>query len=242
MSKDCNSQDYIPPLSSRILPLLLAIGVPASYIAVFPSSSSSMGAGGALWILAVGVKYYIGRIVYSKKSRIVDASIGGVWSAFTELGSVALWFHYQISSSPIPSEAVVAVGIGAGCTEIIGLYIYGIVHHIKTPAKPPSEWVKGARVSWVIRYMFLIERLCALSIHVGSRCLIYMAVRSGSVVLSVIPILLFSIIDGSAIYGKSTGWNWYQPRLATRFYFFIMICGIVQIILYFWLMVSSYAN
>ncbi len=204
---------------SGLTTLALAVLVPAAVIAWSTVASLYLIAGAVSWALAVALKMggvrLVGLIFAVRISAIWRAVAAGVWSAFTELGFALLVF--LLAPGPLRILYVLAVGLGATCTEILYLAAVGIVRRPATPWPPPN-WIEGAKRSYLIQHTFFIERMLASAGHVAARALIYVSVSRNSLWPGLIAFVAFAGIDGVAQYGHLKRWNWFRPATSLYYY------------------------
>jgi hypothetical protein len=154
----------------------------------------------------------------------------GIISAISELSVVALYF----TTWPLLSVGQVAVGVGAGSAEaayLLGLGVFG-------PRPPPDQiaaWARGAESSLCVRYRVPIERLFALIGHIGARGLVYIGLHTslvGGVTWISVALLLFTAIDGVAVYGHLQQWKWEDPPVCRRAHLYFASVSLVEALLY----------
>jgi hypothetical protein len=204
---------------SSTLTLALAILAPAVLIGWFREAWFYLVAGAIAWALAVALKQSFakltGRISAGTLPPILRAAGSGAWSALTELGLTGILFW--LLSSPLPAAAVLAVGLGAASAEVLYLVVYGAIRHRATPAPPPA-WLEGAKTSYVVQHIFLVERILAGAGHIASRALIYLSLSRHSPWPALLAFVVFAAIDGAAYYGEVKRWDWFCPATSSRYY------------------------
>lgn len=176
----------------------------------------ALSIGALTWAIAFAIKMPIGKVLnwlfMGNEGRRILAALEGVVSALAELGIAAIYFKVYLPHMTLFD--VIAVGVGAYTIEVIYLLVVGILRELRQPDQIAKlEWSLGARQSLCIRYMIFIERFTALLGHVGSRGLIYLAVAETNLVLALIPLVTFSFVDGLAVYGHLSHWNWFAPLI-----------------------------
>lgn len=181
--------------------------------------------GGITWAVSVGIKIVLaGLFDLSYKERLsakAYAAWQGLLSAVTELGAAALVFIYVLSTGSLAS--VVAFGAGAGVLEALILLGLAFVSKEKSEDKETLPWYQ--------RWTFVIERFGALLGHIGSRGLVWLSVH-GSIYPLVLAVIAFASIDGVATYGTFKKWDWLELKTWKRFYGFVIVVGMVEVMLF----------
>jgi hypothetical protein len=205
----------------------------------------SIAAGHATWYLVPvgagiwGASVYAKRLVMGSASarlpdmRMSDAARSashGAVSAAMELVPAAA-FLVTLRSASLAD--LIAFGAGAGSAEAAYVLLLGIIR----PQIDPDElqaWLRGAAVSWCVRYAVPIERLFALVGHVGSRGLLYVAMMAGGplgVLWGLAAVSLFTAIDGVAVYGHLKRWQWHDPMICRRAHSFFAALSLAELLL-----------
>lgn len=212
---------YDPTPSARNtgrLTMALAVFGPLALTIVSPQTFWYLAAGAAAWAVAVVLKKQGVRIVRRifgglSLTPIWQAGLLGVWSAATELGLVSIVF--VLAPRPMLTINVVAVGVGAACTEIIYLVVLSV---LRRSATQRERWIEEAKKSFVVRHIFFIERAIACIGHVAARALIYVSIYRYSMWAALVAFAGFGIVDGAASYGRLQKWDWLRPRVAHLYY------------------------
>jgi hypothetical protein len=223
-------------LSSVAALIAIAVAPPWLCIALGRASWHLVAAGGLIWFASVCVKRLIVWVTRTHPSRGVAspltlAALQGVISAATELGAAAA---YLAVFPPVTLAGIVAFGVGAGCAEVAYVLLLGIFGPEVDEAELRA-WVRGATVSWCVRYAVPIERLFALIGHTGARGLVYVALLQASplgVLWGSCAVLLFAMIDGVAVYGHIKKWQWHDPAICRRAHSFFAAISIVESVLF----------
>ena len=189
------------------------------------------GLGVGAWVLGLLVKFPLARLVNRLSMRAVSkATVLGVLSSGTELGMAAVVI---IIAGPVmmDSAQVLAFGLAAGWIECI--YILGMA--LLGPRPDPTkvaQWARGARVSWCVRYSLLVERLVAVSGHLGSRGLIWVSLAGGLVWPALVAVVSFSLTDGLAAYGIKRCWNFSDPAVSRAFYSVCAVISLAELVIF----------
>jgi hypothetical protein len=222
-------------LSSLAALLVIAVGPP--WLCIAKGASWRLVAAGALiWLASVYAKRLVmiaGRALTFRPvlPQVTVAALQGAISAATELGAAAAFLATLSTASWID---IVGFGVGAGCFEAGYVLLTGIIG----PQADPDEllaWVRGATVSWCVRYAVPIERLFALIGHIGARGLVYVALADGAplgVAWALSAVLLFTAIDGVAVYGHLQKWRWRDPTVCRRAHSFFGLLSIAEFALF----------
>lgn len=176
-----------------------------------------VAAGGGVWFASVCVKRValLLPIRSGQLSPAPAAASQGALSAIVELGAAAAYFAFLPVQSLLD---VVGFGVGAGSAEAAYVLLAGAFGQRPDPDEI-AAWARGAAVSLCVRYTVPIERLFALIGHLGARGLIYIALSAGGLLglfWAGLSVLLFTAIDGVAVYGHRNQWNWHDPALCRR--------------------------
>jgi hypothetical protein len=197
---------------------MLAFAAPIVMVRAYGAGWNAIRAGAGTWLIGVAVKRPLVRVACAGEcGRFSSAMCRGLVSGLAELGSAA---PYMLSRhGPRSASAAAAMGVGAGSVEIAALIVYGAAREARNPNLAARDaWQGAARESAVVRNMFFIERAAALLTHVGSRGLLYLALRRQRAAFGIAALGVFVAVDGVAAYGKSAGWDWFAPRVASRFF------------------------
>jgi hypothetical protein len=182
------------------------------------------GLGVLSWILGVVVKsvltYALDTAGLVRFSIPLQATVGGVVSALTELGAAA-WF---LRRARLRLPAAVAFGAGVGVFEVLFVLTIGWLEGLEYPLPPEGRFA-------FVDGLFLLERFLALVGHTASRLMIYVGVRHRAWSPVLIALLLFSLVDGVAAYGVLAEWDWSDNALRARFLLFVAVIGTVEAIL-----------
>src|SRR5262249_32464279 len=143
-------------------------------------------------------------------------SVQGIWSAATELGLVTVVFI--LMPRPLALSAVIAVGVGSACAELLFLVAIGVKRRHASQTPPPAGWVAGASESFVVRHFFFIKGAIAIIGLFAAGPLFYASVLRWSLGPAFVAFTCFAIIDGAASYGHRQNWDWFRPRVAHRYY------------------------
>jgi hypothetical protein len=217
--------------------LAIAVAPPWLGIAVGHASWQLVAAGGLIWFASVCVKRLVVRATRTPLSRLqlspeAGAALQGLISAVTELGAVAIYFATR---APVSLAELIAFGAGAGSAEAVYVLSIGIFGPAVDPDKLRA-WVRGATVSWCVRYAVPIERLFALIGHIGARGLVYVAVMHSSplgLLWGLAAVLLFTAIDAVAVYGHLKKWQWHDPTTCRRAHSYFAALGLAEFSLFF---------
>lgn len=183
--------------------------------------------GGITWAVSVGIKVIFSglldlHVLQAKRdvSKKLHALLHGLLSAVTELGAAAFVF-IRILPEGNPFYVIV-FGIGAGLSEATVLLIIALFSKEKNNEKS---------IPWYQKWTFVIERFGALLGHVGSRGLVWLSAH-GFMYPFFIALVLFASVDSVATYGVFKKWDWLEPKRWKRFYGFVTLMGIMEIILF----------
>ncbi len=191
--------------------------------------------GAASWGIAVALKIPANRALTRSGVRLGEgflSALQGLLSAVCELGVLALVVLALQVRLSIPNA--MGLGMGAASVEALYLSIVAAIQGIKRidPLKV-NRWRQSAERSYVVRYLFFIERLVAALVHIGSRSLICLAMATEAFPYGVLATVVFGAVDGIAAYGKSSNWDWLNPMVSRTYYSFVGIAGAAQIALFF---------
>lgn len=212
--------------------LLLGMAPPLCVVYGLNGSWSWVAWGSFAWIAAVLLKMPSGWIVHLLLSAGPAwlSSMGlGLISGIAELSIAAYLFASGPPGNNILRE-ILAFTIGAGCTET--LFVLGASLLSKPGDEKIDFWIKGARQSLCVQHVLLVERVIALSGHVGARGLVCVAVYGAVPWLAALAVVTFSLVDGLAAYGESRNWNWFDPRTCHRFYGFCASISVLEAVLF----------
>jgi hypothetical protein len=219
------------PLRAGVL-AILAISTlgPVAVVTYRPYSSLYLFMGAAAWVIAVGVKRQgLGLIAkagsWKRLSREWRGVSVGMWSGFTELGLTLLFFLVLLRW--LDFFRVLVFGFGVATAEALFLIWIGYLHRSRS-LQPPEASVEPGTQSFVVRNMFLIERVLATGIHILSRTLIYESITVSSLLLGLFSFRVFSVVDGVAHYGHLSKWNWLLPKTARSYYGLIFALIVFQ--------------
>jgi hypothetical protein len=209
--------------------------LPATLVAVFHASVVVVISGGVAWALAQVIKvpaYLTASRLLRKRLRLLEwAAVRGLVSALSELALSAIYLAYFL---PMWSgQNVIAFGVGVSSAEILFLLMIIIIHRLahrsQTKDDRPSMAPKGPLC---IRYSFLIERFGALTLHVGSRCLVFISLWQHEAWVGIWALVSFTLVDSLAAYGKLRNWNWLDPHICRRFYGIVLSVGASDLVLF----------
>jgi hypothetical protein len=220
-------------LSSLAALVAIAVAPPSLCIWVGGVPWHIVAFGGAIWFASVCVKRLVLSLPLRRErlSRVTAATLHGALSAGVELGAAAI---YLATFAPASMIEVIAFGAGAGSAEAAYVLLIGVLGARPDPAEI-AAWARGAAVSWCVRYTVPIERSFALIGHIGARGLVYVALQSSSPIgaLWLLPaVLLFTAIDGVAVYGHLGKWNWHDPSLCRRAHALFALLSVCEAILF----------
>jgi len=212
--------------------LLLAIAPLAVVALAAPQALSIMLLGASSWAVAVASKFIL------QKNKSVRALTGkGAWGAATwgtvsgglELGCFAMLVNFGLVPSDIWSAAF--AGIAISSSEIVFVLAQGVLEDLKKP--DPSRynsWLRGAKRSWWVANMVLVERLSASLLHIGSRMIVALSFHDYLWPLMTIALMSFTIVDGMAIFGIRHDWNWFNPVRCKCFYRIVLGVGVLTLV------------
>jgi len=215
--------------------LAIAVAPPWLGIAAGHVSWQLVAAGGLIWFASVCVKRLVVRATRDPLLRLqlspeAAAALQGLISAITELGAVAVYFATLASVS---LTELIAFGAGAGSAEAVYVLSMGVFGPPVDPDKLQA-WVRGAAVSWCVRYAVPIERLFALIGHIGARGLVYVALMHRGplgLLWGLTAVLLFTAIDAVAVYGHLKKWQWHDPTTCRRAHSFFAALSLAEFLL-----------
>jgi hypothetical protein len=150
-------------------------------------------AGGAAWIVAVGLKLWIDPPLQAwLLPGVVTTSLAlGLASSLAELGLAA-----PILSRCVRTVDAVAVGAGAGVFELCCALFAGWSEMRETLGTDAHVSLCPASFGWG----FLVERGLTLAGHVSSRLLLFAAFRARRIPLALAAVALFAAVDSAATY------------------------------------------
>jgi hypothetical protein len=154
----------------------------------------------------------------------VQAAALGVVSAVAELGAAACFFWRARLRLP----DVLAFGVGIGAFEAVFLLVAGSLEEQNVPGAPAAK-----RFAFVGAF-FLLERLLTMIGHIASRVLLYVGLREKWSLPLLVSVALFSLVDGTVIYGAMANWDWSDAGLLTRFYLFLAATGGFEVAAAWW--------
>jgi hypothetical protein len=197
-----------------------------------------IAAGALVWAASVGAKIPIYRALRRPLAAMTlpwVAATQGVASAACELAAAAAW----LTAMP-PASLVDAIGFGVGAGSAEAGYVLGLAAIGPRPSDETlAAWMRGARASWCVRYAVPIERLFAAIGHLGSRGLIYLALGGsggsgggGAAAWALPAVVLFSLIDGIAVYGTRRGWLWHEPPVCRAAHATFATLGCAELLLF----------
>lgn len=223
--------------ASRLGTVVAAVLIPLVFVVWRPDSAIFLASGGLGWVLAVAVKRRgfeaLGRLpIWTRLNW--RAAIVGAWSALCELG-VAAALLTTLAKPPGLVEAT-AFGVGAACVE--ALYLAWLAFRQRRPARDPVPGNSESVHSHLIQHMFAVERTLAGATHVVSRILVYDSLRTGTIGPELCAFVAFSLVDGAAMLGHGRRWNWFDLRVARRYYGFLAVIVATQTIAIFLFRVS----
>jgi hypothetical protein len=131
-----------------------------------------------------------------------------------ELGCAAVCFLWVLADGSAWNAA--SFGAGAGWIEVIALLIPGLFWN---KDKAPEQECD----SWHVRWTFLIERTGAVLLHIGTRGLVWLAIRQ-SIWFAIPAFVGFAVVDGLAVYGTLKKWDWLEQK--TWRWFFGILAGV----------------
>jgi hypothetical protein len=206
---------------------VLAVGPPLALIVLGVAKPSWMAMGAGVWAGSVALKILLGIPVHRAISRPgwgpkTRAILWGGWSAFCELGAIALVF--VAISMPATIGDVIGVGIGAGSMEIVVLAGPAFIALLATKgrlADPPGDWF--------VQWGGVFERISTSAGHVTTRGLVWVALQSLILIpAAAIAFVTFALVDGVATYGTAAGWNWQDSRLYRRYNGFLALVSLIE--------------
>jgi len=207
---------------------VLGLLLPVTLVALFHASVTLLAYGAAMWTLGQAVKIVAHLAAAAALGRKVPpagwAALSGVLSAVSELACAAVFLILFFPS--ISAGSLIGFGVGASSMEIVYL-LAARVRRLALRRRTPNSTRAPAtiRSPW-IPYAFVIERLTALLMHVGSRCLAYVSLSEHLPWAGVWAVTSFALVDGLAMYGRVRRWNWYDPHTCRRFYGFVLAAGV----------------
>jgi hypothetical protein len=225
------------------LAALIAIAVGPPWLCIGPGGVAwhLVGAGGVVWLVSVVAKSWTVRLLRAtwlpQPGSVRGAAVlQGLVSAILELGFAAAYLATAAAAFAVDFDVIdiVGFGVGAGSAEA-GYVLWLGVFGPKPNEDELAAWVRGARVSWCVRYSVPVERLFALIGHTGSRGLIALALFGpGSLawVWAVLAVALFALVDGVAVYGHQQQWQWHDPPVCRHAQSFFALVSLVEIVLF----------
>jgi hypothetical protein len=209
----------------------LALGPPLALAVLGVAKPSWMAIGAGAWAGSVAVKILLGipvnraisRSRFGPKTRV---ALWGAWSAFCELGAIALIF--AAISMPASIGDVIGVGVGAGSLEIVVLVGPAVIALLVTTGKaaepksePPGDWFSA--------WGGVFERISTSVGHVTTRGLVWVGLQALILApAAAFAFATFALVDGVATYGHAKGWNWEDSRLYRRFNVFLALISLVE--------------
>ena len=176
-------------------------------------------------IVSVGIKLIVSTLAcHSLEKWLSHKSHAMTWgfvSAFCELGLAAFVFFFLLPDGSLWNVIVFGIGAG-GCEAVI---LFGVVLYQKDNTSKQDVLV------WHQRWTFVIERTGALLIHIGSRGLVWLGVH-GTVYPLMLGMIIFASVDGVATYGVLDKWDWLEYQTWKRFYAFVIVSGVLDILLF----------
>jgi hypothetical protein len=204
--------------------LFLAVLLPVLLIAGFRASAGVVLWGAVTWALAQTAKwpaYVAASRLFRPRLRPPEwAAVSGVVSAASELCASAMYFAFFFRAASILN--VIGFGLGASSAEVLFL---ALLRYLAYRRRPAAGTPMSSKRPAFMRYIFLVERVAALLLHVGSRCLVYWSISQQKVWVGLWALASFSLVDGFAAYGKLCRWNWFEPRVSSKFYAFVFAVG-----------------
>jgi hypothetical protein len=191
-----------------------------------------MGLGGATWALAVSLKFALAAALRPHRrmrrlGRYERAVVSGLLSGASELGLSAICFLSLLGRLDV--KHLIAFGVGASSAEVC--LVMSLAFLQKSQPECVSARASGVSESNLVRFMQPLERFFALSIHVTSRWLVYVALFDQYYFLGVFAFVCFCAIDGLASFGHASDWNWFDPTVAWTFYGVIASLASIQWVL-----------
>lgn len=205
---------------SSVAALAAAALAPVLVLALAPGQWLPFLLGMASWALGLAAKLVLNRPRAVKKLMRGSLSGSAAWGAISGISELGmLWLCFAALDVPATALAGAIAGVGAASLEVYYIIGEGIRHrNAPDQEKQQRIWLRGARYSGLVRHMFLIERVLAGGIHIGTRALFLGGIERGLPLASAAAILTFVAVDGTATYGVGRRWNWCAPRTARRFY------------------------
>jgi hypothetical protein len=230
--------DNVPPswtVTTTVALIAIVTAPPCLCVWLWRTGWQGLAAGALLWAVAVAGKglLFSGLNLRGYSPPVAaKAALLGALSAGFELGAAAF---YLFHAAPAPLAQVASFGIGAGCAEAAYVLGVGVFGPKATPARL-AAWIAGASKSLCVRYSVPIERFFALVGHTGSRGLIYVGLHAATAATGAIWIaiafLLFSLIDGVAVYGHLSGWDWSAPTVCRRSHLLFSLTAMTEAALF----------
>lgn len=184
-------------------------------------------AGAAAWGVAVGLKVLTSGLLHLATDGLPDlvySLVQGLNSAVCELGLAALVMALMLPAGD--GTRVVAFGLGAAVLEAGLVLLAARADH---RSDPQAEGGAGGAV-W-----FALERTAAALGHVGSRGLVWLAVR-GPLWPALVALGTFAAVDGAASLGIRREWDWESRSVRLGFYPFVLAVGLAEVLLFAWLL------
>jgi len=207
--------------------LVLAVALPWVLVRRCGAAPSSVVAGAAAWGVAVAVKRAVAAPLRRRFADrpVAGAAALGALSAATELSASQAWLGRRAR----PEPDLLAFGAGAAGAEAVALIVFGAFG--ETPSEERvMRWAQGARRSRLVHHALFAERLSATIGHIASRSLLALGVRRRRPITAGLPILLFTVVDGVASYGRQAGWDWSDPAMLRRFHAFLATVDAIEIL------------
>jgi hypothetical protein len=204
----------------------VSLAVPAALCLLFSAPWTAVLWGGAAWAAALVPKLAVSLLVPRARTA-GQAVLLGMASAVSELGCAAVALYLMGPPSSLP--AVLAFGAGAAAIEVGFILVEAITQ--KPEPSVVEAWRKGARASFFVRHTLAVERLGAMTRHIGSRGLVAAALAGGTVWPAALAVAAFAAMDGVADYGEARGVDWFRPGIHRLYFSSIWLVGFVEIAL-----------
>ncbi|MDP1621887.1 MAG: hypothetical protein Q8M08_06070 [Bacteroidales bacterium] len=191
-----------------------------------------IGYGILSWIIGVGLfKMPVYHLVVVKflHGRLSNKWLGitqGLVSAFSELGSALIFFHFVLTDLSLPQ--LIGFGLAAGAVESVILPFIGNPFTGTPLEKHTADMEQKMSLNLSMQWMGVLERLIAMVIHIASRGLIYVSMITFSLLPGIIAVVTFAAVDGRGYYALQEKWAFDNIKVLKKFYLFLAIIALLQ--------------
>jgi hypothetical protein len=191
-----------------------------------------LGYGFLAWIVGVtGLKmplyhFFVVPVLHRLLSPAWLGVVQGVISAATELGAAALFFLFVVPN--LSFTELIGFGCAAGSLEAIILPAIPTAFR-GTPLKGHAAKVLATQgTSMLMPWLDVLERALASVVHLSTRGLVYVGMKTASAIPIVIAVGTFAAIDGVVYYGHLRKWRFEDASVLARFYTFLAAVALIQ--------------